>query len=125
MSEKYGFPPAIWDQAKTEMRTILVNCARERKMITYSQLVGQVTTIQFEPRDARLDTMLSEITKAEDAAGRGMLSAVVVRKLNEMRPGDGFFELAKSLGRDVSDIDKCWLEELRRVWQYWAQHEGA
>jgi hypothetical protein len=116
MDEKHGFPRAVWDQAKTEMRTILVNCARERKMITYSQLVGQVTTIQFKPRDVRLDAMLSEISTEEDTAGRGLLSAAVVHKLNEMRPGDGFFELAKQRKRDASDIDKCWLEELRRVW---------
>jgi len=39
--------------------------------------------------------MLGEISQEEDAAGRGMLSVIVVHKVGDMQPGPGFFQLAK------------------------------
>ena len=39
------------------------------------------------------------------AAGRGMLSVIVVHKQGDMQPGPGFFELAQRLGRDTSDTE--------------------
>jgi hypothetical protein len=47
--------------------------------------------------------MLGEIS-LEGAAGRGMLSVIVVHKDGDMQPGPGFFELAEELDRDTSDI---------------------
>ncbi len=43
----------------------------------------------------------------------------VVPKESDMQPGPGFFHLAKRLGRDTSDKTTCWVEELRRVHEYW------
>ena len=68
----------------------------------------------------RLFHMLGEISSAEDADGRGMLTVVVVHKVGDMQPGPGFFELAKSLGRDTGDILKCWVAELHKVHAYWS-----
>lgn len=44
-----------------------------------------------------------------------MLSALVVHKEGDMQPGPGFFDLAKRLGKDVTDIDMCWLSEFKKV----------
>lgn len=63
--------------------------------------------------------MLDEISDEEDQAGRGMLSVIVVHKSGDQKPGSGFFKLAKKLGRETSDTDKCWIEELNRVYSYW------
>jgi hypothetical protein len=52
-----------------------------------------------------------------------MLSVIVVHKTGDMQPGPGFFQLAKRLGRDTSDTTTCWIEELRRVHQYWSQNQ--
>lgn len=126
MVEKFGYPEAVWNKAKAEMRALLVEKARLGEkgvgLIPYSALVSLVETIRFEPHDARFFQMLGEISKAEDAEGRGMLSAVVIHKGGDWLPGPGFFEFAEELGRDTSDIDKCWLDELRRVWNYWVNH---
>ncbi len=118
---KYGYSKEQWLAAKAEMRQILTERAKLRGMIPYSELVGQLTTVRMAPNDFALAAMLGEISAEEDKAGRGMLSVIVVHKLGDMQPGHGFFELAKSLGRDTSDILACWVAELKKVHAYWSK----
>src|ERR1019366_4540937 len=91
----------------------LIERAKLRDMIPYSELVEKITTIELEPNSFALAAMLGELSSEEDAVGRGMLSVIVVHKEGDMQPGPGFFELAGELGRDTSDILVCWVEELR------------
>ena len=49
-----------------------------------------------------------------------MLTAIVVHKSGDMQPGPGFFELAKSLGKNVKDPLACWVAEFNKVHDYWA-----
>jgi hypothetical protein len=65
--------------------------------------------------------MLGEISQESDAQGRGMVTVLVVHKTGDMRPGPGFIDLAKKLDRDVSDIDRCWVEEFKRVRRAYAR----
>lgn len=106
---KYGFTDADWGAAKTEMTSILAARAKLRGMIPYSDLVAQVKTIKLEPDSFALAAMLGEISEAEDAAGRGMLTVIVVHKHGDMQPGPGFFDLAKRLGRNT-------LKRVHAVW---------
>ena len=50
-----------------------------------------------------------------------MLSVIVVHKSGDMQPGPGFFELAKKLGRNTSDILQCWVSELKKVHAHWSK----
>ena len=68
--------------------------------------------------------LLGQIPSEEDAAGRGMLTVIVVHKVGDMQPGPGFFELAKSLGRDTRDPLKCWVDELHHVHAVWSKHDS-
>jgi hypothetical protein len=52
----------------------------------------------------------------------GMLSVIVVHKHGDMQPGKGFYHLAKSIGRDVTDELKCWVDEFNYVHSYWRDH---
>jgi hypothetical protein len=61
--------------------------------------------------------MLGDVSIEEDAGGRGMLSVLVVHKVGDQKPGRGFFELAQQLGRDASDSDACWVNELQTVYR--------
>lgn len=122
MSAKYGYPETEWEDAKEEMRRILVQTASHSRTIAYSDLVCGVHTIRLQPDSHALAHMLGEISTEEDTAGRGMLSVVVVHKGGDQKPGPGFFELAKKLGRDTSDVLKCWIQELRQVHDYWRSH---
>lgn len=116
----HGFAQADWKAAKEEARRAMIERAKVRGMIPYSELVGKVTSIKLEPHDFRLFRLLGEISSEEDAAGRGMLTAIVVHKDGDMQPGPGFFELAKTLEKNTSDILECWVEELHRVHAYWS-----
>ncbi|HWT03244.1 MAG TPA: hypothetical protein VN256_23530 [Pyrinomonadaceae bacterium] len=99
------------------MRAILIARVRElnNEKVPYSELTKLVRTIHFSPEGKDFHHMLDEISREEDDAGRGMLSVIVVHKEGDMMPGPGFFKLAKQLGRDTSDREKCWIEEFNRV----------
>lgn len=118
---KFGFSDAAWDTARAEMRAVLVARAKLRGMIPYSELVREVRAIRLEPDSTALATMLGEISGEEDAHGRGMLTVIVVHKHGDMQPGPGFFDLAQKLGRDTSDLLKCWVSELKKVHACWSK----
>ncbi len=118
---RYGFSEADWERTKGEMRRILIGVAgTPDEFVSYSELVPQVSTITFDPRDPRLWDMLREISSEENAAGRGMLTAVVTHARGDMMPGQGFFELARALGHNPSDEIAFWLEQVRIVREMWS-----
>ncbi|NKM01236.1 hypothetical protein [Rhizobium leguminosarum] len=117
---RHGFAEASWLKAKEEARDIMIAVAKRRGMLTYSDLVRDIRSISFQPHDPRLFHFLGEISSEEDHAGRAMLTVVVVHKHGDMEPGKGFYELASSLGRETSDLQKCWIEELHRIHAVWS-----
>lgn len=122
---EYGYPEEVWENAKQEGTALLVSYAQNRRMVPYSEFVAHIHAVQFEgPHDPRLWHLLGEITEAESLAGRGMLSSLVVHKDGDYQPGPGFFELARRLGRDVQDIEKFWIQEVKRVFAAWANPRG-
>ena len=120
MLNDYGFSGLDWDAAKDEARAILIGVARRKGRIAYSELASQIQAIDIMAHDPRMFHLLGEISVEEEKAGRGMLTAIVVHKSGDMQPGPGFFELAKSLGKDTSDVLVCWVNEFNRVHDYWA-----
>jgi len=118
--KRFGFDGAQWEAAKAEAKELLISYAKRRQMIPYSEFVGHIHSITLEAHDPRLRHFLGEISSEEAAAGRGMLTALVVHKHGDMQPGPGFFELAKELGHDTSDIEKFWIQEVKRVFALWA-----
>lgn len=115
----YGFTTAQWDAGKAEAKTVLAEYAKRGHTIPYSEFVKKLHSITLEHRDPRLFHFLGEVSAEESTAGRGMLTALVVHKRGDMKPGPGFFELAKKLGHNTSDIDKFWIDELKRVFAAW------
>lgn len=122
---QFGFDETTWNLARDEARNALIERARLRGRMPYSELATRITSISLEAHDPRLFHLLYEISISEAAEGRGMLSAIVVHKRGDMQPGPGFFELAKSLGRDTKDILACWIAEFNKVHDYWANKMGA
>ena len=108
-----------WGAAKREMRDVLIRVAQRGETIAYSDVVARVQTISFDPREPGFAAMLGEISEEEDRAGRGMLTVVIVHKGGDMRPGPGFFDLAERLGRDVTELDRTWVEEFKKVVSHW------
>jgi hypothetical protein len=94
-------------------------------MVPYSELVNKIQSIRFEPHDTRFFHFLGELSREEDAAGHGMITALVVHRHGDMQPGPGFFELAESLGKDVTDVLACWIREVHKVHSYWERNKSA
>lgn len=115
----FDIPTGTWEKAKDEIRAILIEKAKQRAMVPYSDLVGKVNAVAFKAFDTRLFAILGQISVSEHEQGRPLLSVLVVHKAGDMQPGEGFFELAQALGRNTSDVLKAWIEEVRRVYQYW------
>jgi hypothetical protein len=115
----FDVPSAKWADAKTEIRTILIRKAKERAMIPYSDLAAQVRAVNFSAFDVRLFSILGQLSTEEHDHGRPLLSVLVVHKSGDMQPGEGFFDLAESLGRDTSSLLTAWIVEVQRVYQFW------
>jgi hypothetical protein len=120
-AETYGYPAEVWSKAKEEAVRAIV---RKRSPIFYSDLTRRISSVAFGPHDYSFHYLLYEISKEEDAAGRGMISALVVRQEDGL-PGQGFFDLARELGRDVSDRIRCWNDETRIVLDHCENHPWA
>jgi hypothetical protein len=105
------------ESVASEVLEIVESIARDKETISYSELAGRISTEPPpEPNSEALAEILDEISKASDAAGRGMLSAVVVHK-DDGLPGTGFFGLARRLGREVPDKAVFHVTELSRVYE--------
>ena len=124
--DTFGFSERQWNSAKREIREILVKRAKQpdNQTISYSDLVGQLKSVTLEPHDSRLNQLLCDVSSEESAAGRGMLSVLVVHKHGEAQPGEGFFTLARQLGRTGTNIE-IWVSECERVLKFWRTPEGA
>jgi hypothetical protein len=116
----FGYPRAEWEAARGETRRVLIERAKSRGIIGYAELIANVKTIQLERHSPALSAMLGEVASLEDAAGRGMLTAVVIHKYRDQLPGPEFYQLAQQLGRDTSDRRKCWSDEAERVYAQWS-----
>ena len=116
----YGYDDTDWEQAKREAKDILAQRARMRDVIPYSDLVARINAINFDLQEYGFNHFLEEISREEAAAGRGMMTALVVHKVGDMQPGSGFYELARELRRNVADIAACWSDELNSVYAAWA-----
>jgi hypothetical protein len=125
-AEIQGYERTAWEQAKLEaIRAIVAQARRGRPpTISYSDLTERIDSILFDPHDSRFHYLLYEISKDEDAAGRGLLSALVVHKDDE-RPGQGFWDMARELDRDVTDKERCWAEEVGKVLAHCQNHPLA
>lgn len=104
-----------------ELHQALLGAARARSYLRYSQ-VGTIVGLDMrEPGDrAEIGRLLDQISEGEHANGRPLLSAVVIHVQDNM-PGNGFFAMARRVGRFAGgDELQFWLAEINAVWQQWS-----
>ncbi|MDO8468161.1 MAG: hypothetical protein Q7S29_00175 [Candidatus Peribacter sp.] len=120
MDDKYfGIAPDVWKKAVERIREILVQKAKDKQLIYYSELSPMLSNIlTIGAHDPPLHHMLGEVSSSEDTAGRGLLSVLVIDKENH-QPGHGFFDLARERGRDIADDDKLFAKEVQNVFDAW------
>ena len=122
-------PPASdEDKARKAAADKLVELAGQREVITYKNLSDWIeagTGIRIQFSSSQMYAMLDAVSRAENQAGRGMLSALVIRG-KQKTPGAGFYELAAELGKDIGATEeekkKFWEKELNNVYD---SHAGT
>jgi hypothetical protein len=89
---RYGYSGEIWEPAPDEATAIVRRRAAEpmQDVICYLDLCERMQTVQFAPDSFALRNTLGQISAAEYRAGRGMLTAIVVDKDGDQKPGYGF-----------------------------------
>lgn len=104
------------------IRDKMIEAAQNTRVIYYAEL-GELLDFSMDNPHHRteLGRILGEISTEEDSNCRPLLSAVVVHK-EDHRPGEGFFKLAKELGKQkpYEDDDTFYSSELQRVFDEWA-----
>ena len=78
MRLKCGYPIKKWNEAKRQVKAVLIDRAKAGDIIPYVELTVHVTAIKISPQSFALTTMLREIAAEENAASQGMLTALVV-----------------------------------------------
>jgi hypothetical protein len=127
MKNKWGYAEKNWKKAKAEATAVLIEIAKAKGRIAYSELAPKIQAIAFEHDDPRFWHLLAEISKDEMSHNRGMLSALVVHKAGDMRPGQGFYKLAEWLLKkkvNPKEVDRLWLVQFNRVHDVWANKAG-
>jgi hypothetical protein len=105
-----------------ELTEKLRDVARLKQTIHYGEIAPMLGLDMSDPQDRlRIGHVLGEISRAENEAGRPMLSVVVTQKGDE-RPGTGFHQLAEELGLTRGmDPEVFFIRELEKVYAYWSQ----
>ena len=94
-------------------REELVRVAKKRGTVTYSELMS----LMGGPGRGHIGQVLDELNNRESVIGRPPLSALVIVS-GTHRPGEGFFALMRSLGRDEADDERLWVAERDAVWDF-------
>lgn len=119
----YGFAPATWQAAKDLVQQRIISNLRNSRILltTYGDLVNEVhAIIDFgTPRNSVFHCLLGQLSDESEEQGRGLLTALVVHK-EDHRPGSGFFDGAAHWGRDTTDPERCWSQEIEKLEKAWA-----
>ena len=109
-----------------ELYETLVEAARASETVTYGEL-GEMLQMDFgNPNDRRwVGVLLGEISRFEVAAGRPMLSSVVIHK-DDFQPGKGFFALGRepALVEPGEDEMAFAIRQLKATWATRAGNKG-
>ena len=88
----------------------------------YAKLCATITYSNLSPlhyRELAFFEILGQISREEHAAGRGMLTVLVVLAETE-RPANGFFELAEELyDIEIDDREAFYQQEKNKVCNAW------
>lgn len=104
------------------VRAALQRVATQATTITYHALARE---LELQPPNTihQLTTALEALMRADAAANRPFIAALVVSRRPPHLPGRGFFECAAALGRfsgDQAEAPRFHASELARAQQYWS-----
>ncbi len=113
---RHGLEDDDWDSALGQVRAMLERVARDRVTLTYGEVSARVEGVDVPPNlTGRMAALLRAIQDEDHAAGRPLLSALVVNaKTGE--PGPGFYAGAAEQGYTVGDPTGFWRAQVAAVY---------
>ncbi len=103
------------------MRAIIIDCAREKRTITYSDLATTNPVAYLHPHSFVFSNIMRRICADEYEHGHGQLCALVVSKITGMPSGGYFRGMATEHDTDA-DLETRWRADLADVFAYWETH---
>ena len=114
---RFTLSEAEWEVMREAMRTELIELAKQKRIVTYSDL-ALLLPVYIHPGSYAFTRLLGQVCEAEEQAGHGLLCALVVSKATGI-PGGGFFRGMAGRGIDTSDLESAWRAEVDRVFDFW------
>lgn len=114
----FGLSVEEWEEAKAQIVNTLRDRARDQRMVCYSDLAREVTTISLDPHSPQMNHLLGSVLQDEHEAGRPLITAIVTHKDGDKEPGPGFYEMARSLGYRFNEPFVFWATEVQRVFKF-------
>lgn len=110
-----------------DLRAYLIEVAKNEDTVTYGEVAHHFgKTIKGNHDITLWSALLEEISHTENAEGRPLLSALVVRA-DDGLPGGGFYPMARAAGRygGLTPKDKVEfaVNEIKRLHEYWTQQD--
>lgn len=96
---KYDIPDSVWDDALKIMKDYIVDRIKSKapyKFVSYSELSEIINSeniglqLDGEGFNPILWALAGALSRNEDRAGRGMMSALIVHKTGDKNPGMDF-----------------------------------
>lgn len=115
---RFTLTAAEWEVMREAMHAELIDLARARRIVTYSEL-ALLLPVYVHPGSYAFTRLLTQVCAASLQAGEGLLCALVVSKSTGV-PGAGYFRSLAEQGVDVSDYETCWREDVERVFARWS-----
>lgn len=104
---------------KQVMAAVLIERARARQTITYSELAAQLP-VHIHPHSFVFSRLLRAVCAEELQKGHGQLCTLVVSKATGL-PSSGYFIGTAAEGRDASHMEALWRQDLEEIWARWAE----
>ncbi|MDQ3673253.1 MAG: hypothetical protein M3365_02620 [Gemmatimonadota bacterium] len=120
----FGYSQQAWDEMVDAGREFLESVARRGRLTTYTalcQVIRQRTGTEIDTGEYALNWLLGDISSAALEATQGALLTSLVTYLDDNRPGEGFFVLARSQGLLPSgslsrqDKEDFWMAQVASV----------
>lgn len=102
--------------------------AKSEDIVTYGQIAPVVgLSMDVDADRAKMSAYLEEIVRNEHAAGRPLLTSIVVHAGGDNNPGEGFFQIATELkyfsgSRDQFKRLQFWVDAVKKTHRYWSAH---
>jgi len=116
---------ATLDKYVTRASAILKEVARGKrgdKFINYTELMDEMGG----PGRGYIAEVLDEVSCIEHSNGRPLITALVIHKGIDSRPGYGFWYISvlPDSIKNASEYDKIsfWQKECEKLWSYWKVH---